>query len=157
MKTPARARRALHAYTCLMRSAGSVTRRIHLHLADDDLTSSQFAVLEALLHLGQLCQRELGQKLLSSENNITTVIDNLERRQLVVRRSSNTDRRVKTIHLTPTGKKLIDRIFVRHAQIVADDFAVLTAQEQNELARLGRKLGLQEKREASKAPRRGNK
>jgi MarR family 2-MHQ and catechol resistance regulon transcriptional repressor len=157
VNTSTRARRALHAYTCLMRSAGSVTRRIHTHLADDDLTASQFAVLEALHHLGPLCQRELGQKILRSENNITTVIDNLERRILVLRRPSKADRRVKTIHLTPTGHKLIDRVFARHAQIVADDFAVLTAQEQNELARLGRKLGLQEKREASKAPRGGNR
>ena len=157
MNTSTRARRALHAYTCLMRSAGSVTRRIHTHLADDDLTASQFAVLEALHHLSPLCQRELGQKILRSENNITTVIDNLERRKLVLRRPSKADRRVKTIHLTPTGDKLINRVFARHAQIVADDFAVLTAQEQIELARLGRKLGLHKRREASKAPRGGKR
>ncbi len=74
--------RALSTYVKLMRAAESITARIHRHLASVGLTLSQFAVLEALYHLGPLYQREIGQKLLKSSGNITMVIDNLEKRRL---------------------------------------------------------------------------
>ena len=64
---------ALNTYVKLMRSAESITIRIHKHLASAGLTLSQFAVLEALFHLGPLYQREIGQKLLKSSGNITMV------------------------------------------------------------------------------------
>jgi len=135
-------RRVLHAYVCLMRAAESVSRRSHHHLDEDDLTSSQFGVLEALLHLGPLSQCELAQKLLKSTGNMTTVIDNLERRGLVERQPDNTDRRIKAIHLTPEGRALIRRVFPRHAEGLVRELSVLSRSEQDELARLCKKLGL---------------
>ena len=53
--------RALQTYVKLMRATSSVTARMHRHLNIDGLTGSQFGVLEALYHLGPLCQREIGK------------------------------------------------------------------------------------------------
>ena len=77
--------RALDAYIKLMRAAESISARIHRHLQEADLTVGQFAVLEALFHLGPLYQRDLCEKLLKSGGNITMVVDNLEKRGLVTR------------------------------------------------------------------------
>ena len=134
--------RALDAYIKLMRAADSVTGRINRHLADDDLTISQFGVLEALHHLGPLCQRDIAHKILKSTGNITMVIDNLEKRGLVTRERVATDRRFLTVRLTVTGKELITRIFPRHAAAISKEMAILNKEEQAELARLCRKLGL---------------
>ena len=57
---------ALDVYIKLQRAAETVMRRTTAHLADYDLPVSQFAVLEALYHLGVLSQRELANKLLQS-------------------------------------------------------------------------------------------
>ena len=134
--------RALRTYVKLMRAAESVTARIHRHLSSTGLTISQFAVLEALYHLGPLSQREIGQKILRSSGNITMVIDNLEKNGLVRRQRNEADRRFFIVHLTDKGDSLINKIFPSHAAVIAKDLGVLTASEQDELGSLCKKLGL---------------
>ena len=134
--------RALNAYIKLTRATSSVAARLSRQLADKGLTPTQLGVLEALLHLGPLGQRVIGEKLLMSGGNITTVVDNLERRGLVRRERSGDDRRNVTAHLTTDGRRLIARVFPGHAAAIVEAFSVLTAAEQVELARLTKKLGL---------------
>ena len=134
--------RALNTYVKLMRAAESMTARIHRHLSSLGLTVSQFGVLEALYHLGPLSQTEIGQKILRSSGNITMVIDNLEKRGLVRRERDMTDRRFFIIHLTDEGNKLISTIFPPHAAVISNEMSVLTAAEQETLAKLCKKLGL---------------
>jgi len=136
--------RALNTYVKLMRAAESATTRIHRHLASTGLTISQFAVLEALYHVGPLSQREIGKKILRSSGNITMVIDNLEKNGLVRRKRSEADRRFFIVHLTDKGYHLINKIFPLHASVITRDLGVLTATEQDALGRLCKKLGLRE-------------
>ena len=134
-------RRSLSSYVKLMRASNRLTSQVHRHLLDDNLTHSQFAVLEALYHLGPLCQGELGQKILKSNANLTTVVDSLEKKALVVRVRSDNDRRRVSVQLTETGEELIARVFPRHADIIERALAVLTVAEQQQLGRLLKKLG----------------
>ncbi len=134
--------RALNAYVVLMRAAATLTNRLHGHLAKDGLTMAQFGVLEALQHLGPLQPNVLAEKLLCTPGNLTTVLDNLETRELVQRARESVDRRCVTVRLTDTGERLIRRVFPRHARGVVDAFAALTGTEQDNLRRLCRKLGL---------------
>jgi MarR family 2-MHQ and catechol resistance regulon transcriptional repressor len=105
------------------------------------ITTSQLGILEALFHLGPMCQRALGDKLLRSGGNITMVIDNLEKHGLVQRVRQKEDRRMIMIHLTPQGRKLISRVLPQHAKEVVKEMSNLTATEQEQLRRLCRKLG----------------
>ena len=57
---------SLDSFIKLIRSAESVAARVHQPLPAHDLTISQFGVLEALYHLGPMCQRQLAQKILKS-------------------------------------------------------------------------------------------
>ncbi|HEY3266995.1 MAG TPA: MarR family transcriptional regulator [Armatimonadota bacterium] len=133
--------RALGAYIKLMRAADSVTRRMQTRLDANGLTMSQFGAMEALLHLGPLCQRDLGAKLLKSTGNITMVVDNLEKRGLVRRERSITDRRYITVHLTDSGRELIAGVFPGHARAITALMNALSPEEQDNLARLCRTLG----------------
>ena len=135
--------RALDTYVKLMRATESVTARAHRQLSAFGLSFSQFGVLEALYHIGPMSQSEVGQKILRSSGNMTMVIDNLEKRQLVKRERSQADRRYLIVHLTDKGRKLISRIFPSHATEIALEFGVLTASEQQTLGKLCKKLGLQ--------------
>lgn len=136
---------ALNAYVKLMRSAESITTRIHKHLASAGLTLSQFAVLEALFHLGPLYQREIGQKLLKSSGNITMVIDNLEKRGYAKRERKKEDRRFILVRLTAEGSELISKVFPPHAAVIAREMSVLSEREQEMLAQLCKKLGLKKR------------
>ena len=133
--------RALDAYIKLMRAADSVTTRIHRHLSAVNLTISQFGVLEAIFHLGSLSQRDLAEKLLKSGGNMTMVIDNLEKRQLVKRERSVEDRRFVSVCLTEEGRQLISDIFPHHVEAVVEEMKILTASEQEELGHFCLRLG----------------
>ena len=137
--------RALNAYVKLMRAAESMTARAHEHLSSAGLTISQFGVLEALLHLGPLSQKDIGQKILRSSGNITMVIDNLEKRSLVRRERDQRDRRSFIVHLTDEGNKLIRKMFPPHAAVITSEMNALTAAEQKTLGNLCKKLGLRAK------------
>ena len=100
------------------------------------------------MHLGPLSQRDLAQKLLKSGGNITMVIDNLEKRQLVKRDRQTEDRRFITVCLTEKGRHLITEVFPRHVAAVTEEMSILTDSEQEELSRLCRRLG---KRDSPKA------
>jgi len=137
---------ALNAYTKLMRAAESVTGRTSRIMTASDLTISQFGILEALLHKGPLCQRDIAAKILKSTGNITMVIDNLERRGLVRRERTSEDRRYITINLTNEGQQLIAEVFPRVMAAIVEEMGILKAAEQTELGRLCRILGLKERR-----------
>jgi MarR family transcriptional regulator, 2-MHQ and catechol-resistance regulon repressor len=135
----------LAVFVKLMRAADTVANNVHRHLQTLGLTSSQFGVLEALWHLGPLHQRQIGRKILKSHGNVTTVLDNLERQGWVVRKRQTEDRRFVTVELSESGRELISRLFPDHAAAIARELSVLSREEQLELARLCRKLGLKEK------------
>ena len=134
-------RAVLKTYTQMMRATDAVTTRMHRHLADHRLTTSQFGVLEALYHKGALCQRDIGMKILKTSGNMTTVIDNLEKRELVVREKDLADRRRMTVKLTQAGFDLINTLFPTHAAIAEQTFAVMAPGELLTLGNLLKKVG----------------
>jgi len=133
---------ALRIYTHLMRATNAVTEKMHSHLREHRLSISQFGIMEALYHLGSLCQKDLGKKILKTSGNITLVIDNLEKRDLVMRKKDPEDRRRFTITLTPKGSDVIKKIFPVHSKIAESVFSVLDNDEQTRLGELLKKLGL---------------
>ena len=137
-------RRALEAYIKLSRCAEAINAQVNAHLREVNLTISQFGALEALYHLGPLQLGELGGKILKSSADMTLVIDNLAKRGLVRRERRENDRRCIQIHLTEEGRALVAQILPAHVQIVEQTFAVLGADEQDQLAALCKRLGRQE-------------
>jgi len=134
--------RALNAFITLARASEAVAARLQRDLAGKRLTTSQFGVIEALLHLGPLCQGELAGKLLRSGASMTSVVEGLEKRGLVVRQRTEEDKRFVRVALTGKGRRLIQEIFPAHAETVTRLFSVLTEEEQEQLRRLCRKLGI---------------
>jgi MarR family 2-MHQ and catechol resistance regulon transcriptional repressor len=128
-----------------MRAAESVTSRIHRVLSAPKLTISQFGVLEALYHKGPLCQKDIAAKILKSTGNITLVIDNLEKIDLVRRERDSEDRRFITIHLTESGAKLIAKVFADVEAAIVTEMGSLAESEQETLGILCKKLGLKNK------------
>ena len=133
---------ALDVFIKLMRASESVADRIHHDVAASGLTISQFGVLEALLHLGPLCQKELGKKLLRSGGNITMVVRNLERRGLVKRVRSPENRRFVTVSLTEDGRRLIRRLFPVHVRAVVREMGDLSTDELERFGDLCRRIGV---------------
>ncbi len=136
--------RALNLFIKLVRAADSVSNRVNAFITANNLTVSQFGVLESLYHLGPMSQCDIGKKLLKTGGNMTMVIDNLEKRGLVQRVRDENDRRFIHVHLSEEGNKLIQTIFPSHVEHIVNVLSVLDGDEQEQLAKLCKKVGLTE-------------
>src|SRR3989441_13189558 len=79
------------------------------------LCLTDFAALEALLHKGPLTITEIQAKVLLASGSMTAAVDRLERKGLVIRRATASDRRAKVLELTAEGKRGVESAFRRHA------------------------------------------
>jgi MarR family 2-MHQ and catechol resistance regulon transcriptional repressor len=138
--TPAQ-ERALSAYVKLERAASAAFAYARIGLEEEGLTLSQFAVLEALHHVGPQCLGDLARRILTSSGNLTLVIANLQKRGLVKRKQQGKDKRFVLATITPAGAKLIERIFPDHARRIMEIMGRLSPEEQEQLGDLCRKLG----------------
>ena len=136
-----RQRLALLAYGRVMRAANALRTAASRQLEPTGLTLSQFAVLEALYHLGPMSLSEVAKKILTTGGNLTMVAGNLDKQGLVERKCSTEDARVYILSLTPKGKKLISEIFPEHAKAITEALQTLSPKEQKKLSELCRKLG----------------
>ena len=134
-------RLCLDAFIKLMRAAGAIESLNVQSLTTKKLTISQFGVLEALFHLGPLCQRDLSEKILRSTSNLTSVLDKLEERDLVRRERSTEDRRYVTIHLSVRGRKVIAAILPEHLDLIVRRMSALGDRDLATLNDLLKRLG----------------
>jgi DNA-binding MarR family transcriptional regulator len=102
-------------------------------------------LLKAFVHLGTLGadgalrMSELAETWGCDASYVTTLADGLQERGLAQRRPHPTDRRVKTIVLTPEGRALRERALELLAE-PPSAFGALTAAEQRQLRDLLRKV-----------------
>ncbi len=133
--------RALGMWVKLARAHDTMSTLADRNIATFGLTTPQFGVLECLGHLGEMTIGELGRKMLVSGGNMTVVVDNLVKQGLAERFGISDDRRKIMVRLNGKGEKLFQEIFIKHAEFITDLASVLTCREQEELARLLKKLG----------------
>jgi MarR family 2-MHQ and catechol resistance regulon transcriptional repressor len=133
---------ALSTWVKLARAHDTFSHLTASQIRSFGLTTAQFGVVECLGHLGPMLIGELTKKHLVSGGNMTVVVDNLEKEGLVERSISDEDRRAFVVKLTFKGKRLFNKIFIRHAEYITQLVSVLTEAEQVELSHLLKKLGL---------------
>src|SRR5208337_1970661 len=138
-------RLALVTYVKLMRAANAARNFASRSLTGTGVTLTQFAVLEALYHLGPMSLSDIAQKVLTTGGNLTMVVGNLEKQGLARRQPCPEDRRMLIVVLTAKGKVLIRKVFPQHAAAIAEFLDVLSHEEQARLGELCRKLGKQQR------------
>src|SRR5215813_1425942 len=131
----------VHVWLVLWKAAQAVESYAKGSIVNLELCGSDFAVLEALLHRGELPINEIGKKVLLTSGSITTAVDRLEDKGLVERRAAKDDRRAKIVHLTSNGRKLITRAFAEHAADMERLAGDLSRAERATLIRLLKKIG----------------
>lgn len=94
-------------------------------LADVQLRERSYSVLRLACSGLEPTQRELAEFLSLDPSQIVALVDELERRGLVVREQGRTDRRQKIVLATPEGERI-------HARALA----AVQASERNQLAAL---------------------
>lgn len=106
--------------TDMVNYLGHLIRRLHQQstaiFADEmaragyDVTPMQFAALTGILHHEQIDQAGLADFVACDRATMGGIIDRLEKKGLVRRQVSSTDRRARVLSLTGQGRALIDEI-----------------------------------------------
>ena len=126
----------------LSRCYHAVSQIAERSIAEAGLGLSDFAALEALLHKGPLTITEIQAKVLLASGSMTAAVDRLERKGLVIRKATPSDRRARALELTAEGKRVVEIAFQRHAAELEATLAVLNNAEKRQLHGLLKKLGL---------------
>lgn len=95
----------------LLRTAETLWNVSRVFFIRWDISPSQFNILNLLyLNPAGCTQIELSRQLIMHRSNVTGLVDRLEKRDLLQRKDSSTDRRAYKVVLTASGRKLIEKI-----------------------------------------------
>lgn len=132
---------SLKLFVVLTRALQSIEKQVVRDIKKHQLNLTEFAVLELLYHKGDQPIQKIGQKVLLASSSITYVIDKLEQKKWLVRKTNAEDRRVTFASLTPEGKALMDSIFPEHSQAISQIMGGLTSEEKMIMIQQLKKLG----------------
>jgi MarR family transcriptional regulator, organic hydroperoxide resistance regulator len=96
----------------VLRTADALLQRIAAVLKPFKLSHSQYNVLRILRGAGPegLACREIGERMITRDPDITRLLDRLEARGLLTRTRDQRDRRVITARITSEGRSLVDAL-----------------------------------------------
>jgi DNA-binding MarR family transcriptional regulator len=122
----------------------SIEQRLRSHLSENfDVTLPQFEVLCELDRCAEpVVMSRISERLNVTSSNLTGVVDRLERKGLVTRFRSKTDRRVQHIEMTSPGQAAFAEIAADNALWVARAFTELSDEEVIQLQNLLLKASL---------------
>ncbi|MEW6981716.1 MarR family winged helix-turn-helix transcriptional regulator [Colwelliaceae bacterium 6471] len=101
----------MEKYEELLVSLRKVTRAIDLYSKklskETGLTSPQLLVLRAIAERENAMVKEIAESINLSSATITSILDRLEKRELVTRKRSETDKRKVGVNLTALGEEIV--------------------------------------------------
>jgi DNA-binding MarR family transcriptional regulator len=96
-------------FVAFMQIADSFGAQAEQVIKTAGLTSAQYNVLRILRGAGRagLACREIGERMISRDPDITRLLDRMEKRNLITRERQSDDRRVVKTFVTPEGLELL--------------------------------------------------
>lgn len=117
----------------MARTYDSLFFEIEKSLKEFELNISEFGVLEMLYHKGDQPVQKVAEKILVTSGTITYVINKLEKKDFVVRRKCNKDKRVYYVSLTEKGHDFIAHIFPKHKEFIDNLFKDISEENKIQL------------------------
>jgi MarR family 2-MHQ and catechol resistance regulon transcriptional repressor len=118
--------------SCLKKKADAFFRQF-------GLTDVQFNVLNLLaMHSGPgggLSQAQLSDMMIVNRANITSLVDRMEKSDLVARTAAPNDRRYNIVKMTPKGKKLFAKVEPLYVKQIRKLMSVLNESEEKALVK----------------------
>ncbi len=105
-----------------------------------DASAEQWGILNIVKTFPGLTQSEIALRSLKDKTNVTRMLDVLEKKGCIERRSDKTDRRIYNIYITNAGKKLIEKIEPIANNVNQQAVKNLTPKETEQLRKLLNKL-----------------
>lgn len=140
---------AIHTWVVLLKARQAITNFLLPPILEKGLGNSDFRVLSVLLHQGPLPVNTLGPIVDLNPGSVSVAVDRLYKKGLVNRVESKSDRRVRTVSLTPKGRTLFVPLFKMHTALLKSVFDELSPSEQGHLEELLKRVGRRAEKLAS--------
>ncbi|MCR5493187.1 MAG: MarR family transcriptional regulator [Streptococcus sp.] len=131
---------SVKAMVVMRKAFRTIDAKVSETFKQDDLTPTQFSVLDVLYSKGPMKIAELIDSILATSGNMTVVIRNMEKKGWITRHTCPSDKRACLLTLTDAGRQVIERALPLHIEKIEETFSVLTEDEQEELIRLLKKF-----------------
>jgi MarR family transcriptional regulator, 2-MHQ and catechol-resistance regulon repressor len=105
----------MKTFLAFARAFQSMDRFARKAMRELGLCFTDFVLLEALLSTGPHTPGELVERIGITSGSVTAALDRMERKGLVARADSATDRRSRVVTLTSAGADLIGPAYAAHA------------------------------------------
>ncbi len=125
----------------LNRTVNKINRKTSFLCKQNGLTLSQFAVLEALYHKGDMSVGSVKDSILSTDGTIPVVVGNLVKNGFITKRKNSNDKRSNILSLTEKGRNIIKKVYPMNEKLIVEQFEILEDYEKEELLRLLKKIG----------------
>lgn len=102
----------VEAYVNILRTADALTRPVEQVLKPAGLSPAQYNVLRILRGAGAegLACREIGERMIARDPDITRLLDRMEARKLITRARDRRDRRVITVRIAREGLRILKEL-----------------------------------------------
>lgn len=120
--------------------AHATHNRTNARMSAAGLSLARFRVLSALQSAGRIRMNELSAALGVVPRTVTTIVDALEKENMVARLPDPADRRATLLEITQKGLSQLSRFRAMHDSAAAELFDVLTVTERRQLTKLLRRL-----------------
>lgn len=127
----------LDSLAFLLSQLGFVSSRgFHQALAPLGIEPRHFLLMRHVMREEGRTQQSLGEALGVPPSRMVAIVDQLEARGLLERRANPSDRRARALHVTPAGRRLMEKAFQVAVQHNARIGAALSAEERERLIAL---------------------
>jgi MarR family transcriptional regulator, 2-MHQ and catechol-resistance regulon repressor len=128
--------KAIDLFLVLQKTYRTMLARVEESKKRVGLGDSDFRVLETLFHRGPLPVNVIGETIDLTTGSITTAVDRMEAKWLVVRKYHPTDGRIRIVELTSKGRRLIEKACTLLTAEMDEAFASLSQAERRTLIEL---------------------
>ena len=138
-------RQSMRLYIALTRTYKKLLDMDLRNIRGYGLNATEFGVLEFLYNKGSHPLQQIGNHILITSGTITYVIDKLEKKGLIIRRSCEKDRRIIYAEITESGRNKMSEILPNHYTTFTEAFEGLTPVEKEQTIALLKKISFYSK------------
>lgn len=136
----------LKSFIILFKAYQSIVEVAKKSISSFDLSLNEFTVLEALYNKESLTTQELINTVLIPNSSMTYVLEQLEKKELIIRKASKEDKRKIMNQLTDNRKKEFGKIYEDHFKDLRPIFDTLSIEEEKTLQKLLKTIGKEAER-----------
>lgn len=117
------------SWVAVGRACQMMNQALTRELAALDIKPPHLDILVNLYRFDGLTQQELARKLLVGRSNMSMLLPQMEKRELIIRRGDETDRRVLRLSLTAKGRELAEKAMEIQTRLIDETMHHSTLEE----------------------------